>query len=240
MFMYGFDSHYMMIWLIGLALILLPQMWVKNTVARYSQVKNARGLTGQQVAQSILSEHGLNVTVEPVAGMLSDHYDPTQKVVRLSEDIFYGNSVASVAIAAHECGHAIQHAKGFFPVVIRSALVPAANLGSSLGPLLIMASLVLGVFIHLAPTMLISIAWAGIWMFGAAVAFHIVTLPVEIDASMRGLKVLEARSYLTSDEMPGARKVLTAAACTYVATALYSLMHLLYYISLVLGAQRRD
>lgn len=231
----------MPVFLIGMALVFLPQMWVKSTVNRFSEVGTARGVSGGQVARNILESHGLgSVSVEMVEGFLSDHYDPGERVVRLSPDVYHGSSIASIAVAAHECGHAIQHAKGFYPVVLRSALAPAANLGSQLGPLLLMLSLGLGLAMHLAPSLMINIAWAGVILYGMAVAFHIVTLPVELDASGRALKVLEHRAYLTAAEMPGAKKVLTAAAFTYVATAMYALLELLRYIYLLLGMSRRE
>jgi hypothetical protein len=239
--MFFYDPLYMLIMLVGMVLVFVPQMWVKNTVARFSEVRTSRGAAGRDVARSILSEHGLDsVAVEIVDGMLSDHYDPAQRVVRLSPDVYQGNSVASVAIAAHECGHAIQHAKGYYPVVIRSSMVPMVNLGSNLGPMLLMVAVMLGAFSHAAPSMALSIAWAGVILYGLAVAFHFVTLPVELDASGRALKVLQTHNYLTSDEMSGAKKVLTAAAFTYIATALYALMELLYWIMRLLGSRRDD
>lgn len=239
--MYFHDPLYLILMVVGMALVFVPQMWVKNTVAHFSEIRSSHGLTGRSVAQSILSEHGLgNVSIEMVEGELSDHYDPESKAVRLSPDIYSGNSIASVAVAAHECGHAIQHAKGYYPVVIRSSLVPMVNFGSNLGPLLIMGSVMLGAFSHMAPSFALTIAWAGVILYGLTVAFHFVTLPVELDASGRALKVLETHNYLTREEMGGARKVLTAAAFTYIATALYALMQLLYYVFRLLNSRRDD
>jgi len=241
MFFYNSDPMYSLVMLVGMGLSFLPQMWVKNTVARFSEVRTARGYAGREVARTILAEHGLSsVNVEMVDGVLSDHYDPAQRVVRLSPDVYHGNSIASVAVAAHECGHAIQHAKGFYPVVIRSALVPAANLGSNLGPIMVIVALGLGVTSHLMPGWAWTLAWVGVLLYGLAVAFHFVTLPVELDASGRALKVLETHNYLTSDEMSGAKKVLTAAAFTYVASALYALIQLLYFVMRLLGSRRDD
>jgi uncharacterized protein len=235
------DPLYMIIMLVGMVLVFVPQLWVKNTVSRFSEFGTARGITGRSAAQTILSEHGLsNVAIEMVDGELSDHYDPTAKVVRLSPAIYNGNSIASVAIAAHECGHAIQHAKGYYPVVLRSAMVPLVNFGSNLGPMLIMGAIMLGAFSHAAPSFSLTIAWAGVVLYGLAVAFHFVTLPVELDASGRALKVLETHNYLTREEMGGAKKVLTAAAFTYIATALYALMQLMYYVFRLLGSRRDD
>ncbi len=239
--MYFSDPLYLLLMLVGMALVFLPQLWVKNTVEKFSQVRTQRGVSGRDAARTILNEHGLSqVQVEMAEGFLSDHYDPTSKVVRLSPDIYHGDSVASIAIAAHECGHAIQHAKGFFPVVIRSALVPVVNFGSSLGPWLLIIALGLGVTSHIMPTWAWMMAWTGVILYGTAVSFHFVTLPVELDASSRALKVLEQNHYLRESEMPGARQVLTAAAFTYIAAALYALMQLLYFVFRLLGMRRSD
>jgi Zn-dependent membrane protease YugP len=239
--MFFHDPLYMLIMLVGMVLVFVPQVWVKNTVARFSEVRTSHGMSGRSVAQTILSEHGLsNVAIEMVDGELSDHYDPAAKVVRLSPAIYNGTSIASVAIAAHECGHAIQHAKGYYPVVIRSSMVPMVNFGSSLGPLLLMVGFGMGALNYAGPSMALTVAWTGVVLYGLAVAFHFVTLPVELDASGRALKVLETRNYLTREEMGGAKKVLTAAACTYIATALYAMMELLYWVFRLLGSRRDD
>jgi hypothetical protein len=239
--MFFYDPTYMLVMLVGMVLVFIPQMWVKNTVGRYLEMRTSRGLSGREMAAIILQEHGLSdVQVEMVEGELSDHYDPTSKTVRLSPEIYHGNTVSSVAIAAHECGHAIQHAKGYVPVVIRSAMVPAVNIGSNMGPWLIMIALGLGAASHVMPQWALMLAWIGVALYGAAVVFHFVTLPVELDASGRALKVLETQHYLSSDEMSGAKKVLTAAAFTYVAAALYALIQLLYFVFRLLGSSRRD
>lgn len=238
--MFFHDPLYLVIMLVGMALVFLPQLWVKNTVAKFSEVRTARGSSGRDVARQILSDHGLSsVNVEMSEGFLSDHYDPTAKVVRLSPDVYHGSSVASVAVSAHECGHAIQHAQGYYPVVLRSSLVPLANLGSQMGPLLLMLAVFLGLGTQVG-SMGFYIAVAGVALYGMAVAFHFVTLPVELDASGRALKVLESRNYLNSQEMSGAKKVLTAAAFTYVATAMYALMQLLYWVFRLMGSRRSD
>jgi Zn-dependent membrane protease YugP len=239
--MYFNDPLYLLVMVVGMVLVFVPQMWVKNTVARFSEIRTSRGVSGREVAQSILSENGLsNVSIEMVEGELSDHYDPTARVVRLSQNVYSGNSIASVAVAAHECGHAIQHAKGYYPVVLRSAMVPLVNFGSNLGPMLIMGAMMLGAFSHAAPAFSLTIAWAGVVLYGVAVAFHFVTLPVELDASGRALNVLETHNYLTRDEMAGAKSVLTAAAFTYIASATYALMQLLYYVFRLMGSRRDD
>ncbi len=234
-----FDPMGLLITLIGLPLVFLPQMWVQRTYKKYAQVPSMAGRTGAEVARDILMRQGVHhVEVEMSHGLLSDHYDPMSKKVRLSERNYNEASVAAVAVAAHEVGHALQHAQGFFPVVIRGTMVPAVNLGSQFGPLLIMISFILLSMHVLAPSLGLTLAWIGVILFGLAVLFHIVTLPVEIDASMRAVGILQSSQYLTTQELPFAKKVLTAAALTYVAVALYSLMELLYYVWHLVGARR--
>jgi Zn-dependent membrane protease YugP len=240
--MIGFyDPGYMLITLVGAGLSFLPQMWVMNTVRRYVQEPTEARQTGAEIAREILNSQGVsNVAIEQVAGELSDHYDPSARAVRLSSDIYHGRSISAAAIAAHEVGHALQHATGYYPVVLRSAMVPAVNLGSQLGPILLMISLGLGATSHAMPAWAETMAWLGVLLFGASCAFHIVTLPVEINASMRAVKILADGRYLTTTEVPGAKKVLTAAAFTYVATALYSLIQLLYFVFRLMGNSRRN
>lgn len=238
--MFYFDPLYMLLIIIGIPLVFIPQWWVKRTYEKFARVPASGGRRGVDVALDILRHQGVHdVSVEPTPGLLSDHYDPASKTVRLSEEIYYGTSVSAVAVAAHECGHAIQHARGFFPVVLRSAMVPAVNFGSQLGPILIFASLFMMGMQIVAPDMAILLAWFGALLFGLAVVFHIVTLPVEIDASMRGIGILKSTHYLTARELPMAKHVLTAAAFTYVATALYAMMQLLYFVIHILAAQRQ-
>jgi Zn-dependent membrane protease YugP len=235
------DPTYLILMVVGMGLVFIPQMWVKNRVARFSEVPTARRQRGVDVARSILNENGLSsVGLEMVEGQLSDHYDPTARIVRLSPDVYQGSSVASVAIAAHECGHAVQHAKGYFPVVIRSSMAPMVGLGSNIGPWLIMIAFGLGISSQVGGGFALTMAWVGVILYGLAVAFHLVTLPVEIDASSRALKILNSHAYLNSEEMGGARKVLTAAAFTYIATAMYALMELIYWVMRLNGSSRRN
>lgn len=237
--MFFSDPGYLVIMLIGAGLTFLPQLWVKSAYQRYARVPARRGETGAQVATRILREQGItNVSVEETPGELSDHYDPGARAVRLSPDNYHGHSLAGVAIAAHEVGHALQHATGYYPVVLRSAMVPAVNLGSQLGPILLMVSLGMGAVSHAMPGWAWGLAWLGVLLFSASVAFHLVTLPVEINASMRAVKLLADGGYVTSEEMPGAKTVLTAAAFTYVAVALYSLIQLVYWVYRLLGSRR--
>ncbi|MGA7955077.1 MAG: zinc metallopeptidase [Gloeobacterales cyanobacterium] len=213
-------------WLLipGMLLMFWAQMQIKSTYGRYSQVASSLGVTGAQVARQILDSHGLHdIAVEAVPGELSDHYDPSAKAVCLSEGNYYSNSVAAVAVAAHECGHALQDAKGYWPMNVRAALVPAANIGSSIGPMLVMAGIFFSSF-----SFLVNI---GILLFAAAFLFHVVTLPVEFDASSRALKLVDGEM-LQGEENQGARRVLNAAAWTYVATTLYSLLQLVQLLML--------
>lgn len=236
-----FSPEYMFISLIGLALTFLPQMLVKSTYSNYAKVKATGNMTGAEVARALLYSSGVNdVRIEPVAGDLTDHYDPTQKVLRLSKDIYYGNSISSYGIAAHEVGHAIQDNKGYMPMKLRAGIFPAVQTGQMLGPILIMAGLGLryvagmGEFTNM-------IALAGIALYGSVVLFQLVTLPVEFNASHRAIKALADGGYLVDNrEIDGAKKVLTAAALTYVAAALYALIEVLYWLWIFFGNQRRD
>ncbi|KGQ22213.2 zinc metallopeptidase [Thermus filiformis] len=224
----------------GLALVLMVlvffaslaiQWWLQRTYARYSRMANARGLTGAEVARSILDAHGLNgVRVEMAPGVLTDHYDPMAKAVRLSEPNFHSPSLAALAVAAHEVGHAVQDARGYAWLRVRASLLPAANLGSNLGPILVLVGLGLGA---------VGLAQLGIYLFLAVALFQLVTLPVEFDASRRALGFLQKMGFLTPREMPAARQVLTAAALTYVAALASTLATILYYASL-LGLGRRE
>ena len=188
-----------------------------------------RGVTGAQVARYLLDSQGLdNVRVEQVEGFLSDHYDPRGKVLRLSPDVYGSNSIAAAGIAAHEMGHALQDAQSYAPLVLRSAMVPSVQVGGFLGPLVFIA----GMFI--SPTL----AWLGLILFGATVAFALVTLPVEFDASNRAKKLLVNQGVLSSQELDGVNNVLNAAALTYVAGALQALSTLLYYVFILMGSNR--
>jgi Zn-dependent membrane protease YugP len=226
-----FDPVLTMISLIGLPLVFLPQLWVKHTFKKVSQIQNRRGITGRYVAEDMLKRQQItDVQVEATPDFLGDHYSPDEKIVRLSPDVLDGTSIAAVAIAAHEVGHAIQHAKQYHPVVWRAKLFPVVRIGSQMGPLLLMASMILGFMMKGFSQFAFQIGVVGVILFSVAVLFHFVTLPVEIDASSRALKVLKQDSYLFEEELPQAKKVLTSAAFTYVATALYALLELAGYI----------
>lgn len=216
------DPLYWMMLLPCMGLSLLCTLWVKSAFNRYSQVAARNGMTGAQIAKAILQWHGIHdVGIEPSRGFLSDHYDPTEKMLRLSPENHDGRSIAALGVAAHEVGHAIQHAEGYAPLQFRSKLVPLAGLGSNLAWIL----LILGIAINAT-----GLSIAGVVLFGFAVLFSLVTLPVEFDASARALKTLESGQILAADEMVGARAVLRAAGATYVAAAITSVVTLLYFL----------
>jgi len=212
-------------------LALYAQYRVKSAYAQYSQVPVSSGLTGAQAAEEILRRNGLsNVTVDRTEGVLSDHYDPRTRALSLSADVYSGASVAAVGVAAHETGHAIQHARGYAPLALRSAMVPTVQFGSWLAwPIFI-----LGFLFHSG-----GMVQLGILIFSALVAFTVVTLPVEFDASARAMRALQEERLVTPDELRGVRSVLTAAALTYVAAAAMSVMQLLRMLMLA-NMRRRD
>ena len=218
----------------------LPQLLVRSTYKRFTQVPATVGITGADAAKKILAANNItDVSVEPVEGELSDHYDPRDKVVRLSNDIYYGKSISSVSIAAHEVGHAIQDNKGYMPMKIRAGLFPTVMLGQMLGPWL----MIIGIGLRTASGFGYGyeIAVLGLVFYASVFLFQLVTLPVEINASMRAVKALASGGYLVDDEeISGSKKVLTAAACTYIAAALYSLLELAYWAWRVFGSRERD
>jgi Zn-dependent membrane protease YugP len=219
-----FDQYFIILVLPAMILSLWAQFKVKSTFAKYSKVRSSRGLTGAQVAKLLMQVNNINnVSVESVGGSLTDHYDPTNRALRLSQPVHSQTSIAAIGVAAHEAGHAIQHARGYAPLVLRSTLVPIANIGSSMGPWIAMIGLIMSM-----PMMLN----LGIMLFAGAVAFYLITLPVEFNASSRALAILSENQVLTNEELRGARKVLSAAAMTYIASALTALMSLLRLILL--------
>lgn len=232
--MYGyywrFDPTYLLI-IIGMLLSLAASAKLKSTFAVYRGRRSASGLTGAEAARRILNAAGItDVQIVPVSGSLTDHYDPRSKTVRLSEDIYGQTSLAAVGVAAHECGHAIQHHIDYAPLSIRSVLVPVANFGSALSWPLFFAGLIFSI----QPLLTL-----GIVLFSFAVLFQLVTLPVEFNASSRALHMLESTGILSRDENSGARKVLRAAALTYVAALASSILQLLRLIILA-GGRRSD
>ena len=225
----GIGFGYILVMIVGALISGAAALWVRSSYSKYSKQKSNSGLTGAQAARMILDRNNLtNVRVEPVAGKLTDHYDPRSKVVRLSESNFRDSTIAGVSVAAHEVGHAIQDASGYVPMKLRSGLVPIVNFGGQLWTPLFFMAIITGVstgignlFIQLAV-----IAFAGV------LAFHVVTLPVEINASTRAYGLLTRYGILSATEAGGTRRVLTAAAFTYIAAALTSLLTLIYLFAL--------
>ena len=231
---YGFDPGYILVLIMGI-LSLVASARVSSTFKKYSGQRTAKGITAEQAARKILDENGLyNVRIESIAGNLTDHYDPRSNVIRLSDSVKNSTSVAAVGVAAHEAGHAVQHATGYIPIKLRNTIVPVANIGSMAGPYLILIGLLLQGSMS---QLLLNI---GIWFFGAAVLFQLITLPVEFNASSRAIKTLGDGMYLYEDEIPAVRKVLGAAAMTYVAAAAVSIANLLRFVMLASGRRRDD
>lgn len=237
-FGYGYysfwDPTYILV-IVGAVICLLASARVKSTFAKYSKVRSMSGMTGAQAAERILHSAGIyDVVIQHVKGNLTDHYDPRNKVLSLSDSVYDSASVAAVGVAAHECGHAIQHSKSYGPLALRSAIVPVANFGSMLAwPLIIIGLL----FSRNSGSILITI---GIICFSAAVLFQLVTLPVEFNASSRAIRILGDTGILGSEELIGTKKVLSAAALTYVASAAAAIMQLLRLVILFGGRGRSN
>lgn len=225
------DYSYLIFVVPALILAGLAQAQVKSSFARYSRVYSSRGYTGYEIARKILDDNGLyHVRIEQVAGSLTDHFDPTKSVVRLSETVFHSRSVAAIGVAAHEVGHAIQHNVGYFPIRLRSAIVPITNIGSNLAWPLAILGILLGSE---------TVAMIGVWLFVLVVFFQLVTLPVEFNASRRALTTIREQGILEGEEYTGAKKMLTAAALTYVAALVVAIANLLRLLSVV-NRNRRD
>lgn len=226
---YYFDSSYLLVILASI-IVLFAQSKVSSAYNRYSKVRNEANMTGAEVANKIIQQHHLDISVERISGQLSDHYDPTHKVVRLSSAIHDGMSIASLAVAAHEVGHALQHQEGYGMLKLRHALLPFANFGSSAGWVAVMIGLLLGSS---------GVAYLGLALLSLMLGFQFVTLPVEFNASSRALHILEGEGYLGYNETGMAKKMLDAAALTYVAAVASTLLNLLR-IFLIIGGRRRD
>lgn len=231
---YYWDPTYILV-VIGAVICMIASARVKGTFNKYSQLRSMSGMNGAQVAQRVLQEAGIyDVQVRHVSGSLTDHYDPRTKTVNLSDPVYNATSVAALGVAAHECGHAIQHAKSYAPLSIRSALVPIANFGSMLAWPVILIGLL---FNTRSSGLIIDI---GILLFSAAVLFQLVTLPVEFDASRRALVMLRTQGILADDELKYTRRVLKSAALTYVASAAAAILQLLRIILITNGRRRDD
>lgn len=227
--MYWYDSTYILV-IIAFALSLFASMGVNATFARYKKIGSSRGMTGAEAARKILDDNGLyNIGVEHISGNLNDHFDPRSNVIRLSDATYSDSSVAAIGVAAHEAGHAVQHAVGYVPIKVRNAIVPVVNISTQLSMPLFFIGLLLN---------MMGLATVGVVLFSAALVFQLVTLPVEFDASHRALKILSASGMLSESEVGGARKVLGAAAMTYVAAAAATALQLARLLLLV--NRRRD
>ena len=230
--MYYFDPTYFLV-LIGVVICLLASAKMNATFSKYSRVRSYSGMTGREAAEQVLHQAGIyDVRVEHVSGNLTDHYDPRSKVLRLSDATYNSTSVAALGVAAHECGHAIQHATGYAPLKFRSTLVPVANFGSQIAwPLIILGLM----FSNGSYSLLLNL---GIFAFSMAVLFQLVTLPVEFNASNRAIRILAGNGMLHEEEVRHTRKVLTAAALTYVASAASAILQLLRIV--LIANRRRD
>ena len=229
--LFYYDYTYWMMLLPVLLVTIYAQAKVKSNFNKYSRITNRRYLTGAQAAEAVLRQHGIyDVRIERVGGTLTDHYDPRTNVIRLSRSVYDSPTIAAVGVAAHEAGHAVQYAVGYGPIRIRSALIPVTQIGSQFGVVL----LFLGILLSFEPLFL-----AGIILFGATTVFQLVTLPVEYNASHRAIETIEGAHLLDEEEVRGAKKVLSAAALTYVAALLTSIVQLLRFILLFAGRSDR-
>lgn len=228
---YGFDIYYLILVVPCILLSMWAQHTVNSTFNRYSRVYSRRGMTGAQAAAAVLRQNGVNnVQIEHISGKLSDHFDPSSNVIRLSDSVYSSTSVAAIGVAAHEAGHAVQYAVGYTPMKVRAAIIPLTKFGSTLAwPLII-----LGLILNFSELMI-----AGVLLFGTATLFQLVTLPVEINASRRALQTISNAGLLYEDEYPAAKKTLTAAAMTYVAALAVSAAQFLRLL-LIFGGRRRN
>jgi Zn-dependent membrane protease YugP len=225
-----FDIYYLILIVPTLILSIYAQFLIKSTFSKYSRVMSSRNISGRDAAAYLMKQNRIgDVAIEPIRGSLTDHYDPSSKVLRLSEPVYGKTSIAAIGVAAHETGHAIQHAVSYGPLALRSGLVPVANIGSSFGPILAM----IGIFFSFS--LLINL---GIIIFSGAVLFYVITLPVEFNASARAIAILRNNRVLSEQELAGVKKVLTAAALTYVASALTAIMSLVRLLLISRGRRR--
>ncbi|MDR2889342.1 MAG: zinc metallopeptidase [Lachnospiraceae bacterium] len=240
MYGYYFDPTYILV-IIGAVVCLIASGYMRSTFRKYSRIRSRSGMTGAEAAKRILNGAGItDVRIERVNGDLTDHYDPRSKVLRLSDSVHSSNSVAAIGVAAHECGHAIQHNTSYVPLKLRSALVPAANIGSKLGLPLVILGMILGINIPLPGLGNITLIDIGIVIFSVAVLFQVITLPVEFNASSRALRALGDYGLMGNEEVGDCRHVLTAAALTYVAAAASAVLQLLRLILLSNSRRRND
>jgi len=226
-----YDPIFMCFMLPAMILGFIAQAVVKSRFTQYSRVRTSRGLTGARAAREILDTNGLyDITIEETQGFLSDHYDPRSRVLRLSPQVAREPSIAAVGVAAHEAGHALQHANGYLPLQLRSTLVPAVQFGTNLAPILIMIGFGLMVFSRTFVNIGYLVAWLGVIGYGLAALFALITLPVELDASSRAKKLLYQYNIVDKQELAGVSSVLSAAAWTYVVAALAAILQLVYWV----------
>ncbi|MBP3379097.1 MAG: zinc metallopeptidase [Clostridia bacterium] len=231
-----FDYYYLVLILPAMIFAFWASARVNSTFKKYSQMGTARGLTGRDAAAAVLRQNGItDVRIESVAGNLTDHYDPRTKVIRLSDSVYGSTSAAAIGVAAHEAGHAVQHNQEYTPLTLRNAIIPVTNIGSKLA----MPLLIIGIFLSYYAEKYLLIAYLGVICFSLSALFQLLTLPTEFNASKRALEAIEAGGILMKDELPGAKKVLSAAALTYVAALAVSIMQLLRLL-IILGNRRRD
>ncbi len=230
-----FDPLYLIVSLPALLLGLWAQWKVQSAFNEYSRVRTISGVTGAHVARRILDSSGLRqVAVEQAEGFLTDHYDPSHRVLRLSQKVYQGNSLSAAGVAAHEVGHALQHQDGYAMLQLRTAMVPGMQIGSWLGPIIFIVGFMMAGFVGQ------TLAWVGLSLFAAVAAFALITLPVEFDASIRAKRLLVGQGILAQQELGGINAVLNAAALTYVAAAIQAISTFLYYAFLLMGRQRED
>ena len=233
---YGIDWTYIVLVLPAVIFSLIASANVNSTFKKYSRVYNSRRLTGADAARRILDSNGLqHIRIERISGNLSDHFDPQSNVIRLSQAVYDGATAAAVGVAAHECGHAIQHAVGYLPIKLRNAIIPITNIGSKLAFPMILLGIVLTAWSQQA----LMIAYIGVALFGLSLVFQLVTLPTEFNASRRALKTIDNMGLLSGDDLKASKKVLTAAAMTYVAALAVTLMQLIR-LFLIVNRNRRD
>lgn len=232
---YGYLS-YLVFMLPALILGLWAQAKVKGTFNKYNRITNSRNMTGAQAARMVLDQNRLTyVRIEQVSGELTDHFDPRDNVIRLSSSVYHSTSIGAIGVACHEAGHAVQYAQEYGPIKLRNAIIPVCNFGSSVGPIMILVGCLFG-----GSMMGKSIIFFGILLFSLVAVFQLVTLPVEFDASNRALAIIKEGNLFMEEDYKGAKKVLSAAAMTYVAALVTSIMQILYYVVRYLGVGRRD
>ncbi len=236
--MFYYDIYYLILVLPAVFFAMWASSKVNSTYRKYEKIYNTRGITGAQAARMVLDTNGLqHIDIEKISGQLTDHYDPKANVIRLSEAVYSSTSTAAVGVACHEAGHAIQYAENYSPVKIRTAMVPVTNIGSKLAVPLILAGVLLSVFMEIE--WLYNLIYVGIACFGLSALFQLITLPTEFDASRRAVNAIESNGILAGDEIEGTKKVLTAAALTYVAALAVALTQLLRLL-IIFGGRRRD